>query len=166
MYATIFLLIASTFLVTATAAPKIKQDPTYTVTFSGEIEGIVELSCRDRGKKWDLYGYVDFDLTFVGLDWDYNETLNWIGPQEGIMRIFISKETDEVMDMFFDFDRQTFDNGYDYPLYSLRSSTSDGIYDISQIFIERSGRGKKGSLSLSGIYITSLELDFVVTVDS
>jgi len=166
LYATIFLLITSTLLVTATAKkpqpdPK---DPIYTVTFTGDIQRNVDLFCRDRGKKWDLYGYVD--LTFVGDVWQYSD-FDWRDTHFCGIRIFISKETNEVMDMFFDFDTQPVpDTEYKYFLYSLRGPNSDGTYDISEIFIERSGRGKKGSLSISGIYITSLELDFVVTVDS
>ena len=54
-YSAIFLLIASTLLVTATAK-KPQPDTTYTVTFTGDISGEIELSCRDRGGKLDLYG--------------------------------------------------------------------------------------------------------------
>jgi hypothetical protein len=177
LYATIFLLIASTFLVTATARPlKEPTDPIYIVTFTGSdpdsyIVGTVELFCRDRGKKWDLYGYVDVgDLTFVGSAWQFNNEFNefdWGGSYFGGMRIFISKETGEVMDMFFGFDTQpVLDTEYNYFLYSLRGPTSDGTYDISQTFIERSGKGKKGSLSMYDEYITSLPLEFTVTVEA
>jgi len=161
-YSAIFLLIASTLLVTATAK-KPQPDTTYTLTFTGDISGEIELSCRDRGGKLDLYGKPT--LTFNGDIWNFND-FKWEGSHEGIMRIFISKETGEVIELFYDFDKQLFSNGNYYPLYSLHGPNPDGTYDISQIFIERSGKGKKGALSLRNDYITSLPLDFEVTVVS
>jgi len=168
LYATIFLLIASTLLITpAIAKPhQNPKDPIYTAIFTGpDIEGVVELFCRDRGGKLDLYGLVS--LNHSGEVWYYNKALDWRGPHEGQMRIFISKETGEVMDMIYGFDEQLFTNGYYYSLYSLRGPTSDGTYDIGEIFIERSGKnGKKGALSLRSDHITYLPLDFEVTVES
>lgn len=172
LYSAIFLLITSTLLITPTVA-KPHQNPKdliYTVTFAqasspesdSYISGTVTLFCRDRGGKLDLYGRVS--LIHNGEVWIFND-FNWKGSHEGEMRIFISKETGEVMDMFYGFDRQPGPNPkYEYSLYSLRGPTSDGTYDISQIFIERSG--KKGALSLRGEHITFLDLDFKVTVDS
>ena len=153
LYSAMFLLITSTLFVTVTAK-KPQPETTYTVVFTDDIFGSNELLCRDRGNNLDLYGKADLNFINTG---------SWNGPHYGNLRIFIVKETNEVVDLIYDFDTQEF-NGKNYPKYHLRGPNSDGTYDISDIVIER--KGKKGALSLYYVYITSLSLEFVVEAEA
>jgi hypothetical protein len=136
-----------------------KQEQIYSVTFTGDIEGTIELSCRDRGKRLDLYGKTVLDHTGDGWITDIGD---WGGLKQGSIRIWVIKDTGEVAEvenLIYNFDKQPFGD-YFYPKYNLEGS--DGSYDIHLITIERTGKSKKSAISLQNNYLDTLELDFEV----
>jgi hypothetical protein len=155
-------------MVTAKRPPT--QAETYSVTFTGAINGVVDLKGLSGGRS--LQGMAE--LEFVGNDWTW-EGKDRQGTHEGALVIRIKKGTGDA-EIIYDFDRAPIWNGKRWlyvPTYGLRGTgiwhgdeasfpggtvTFGGTVDMYRIEASALTK-KKGGVSLVYIYLTTLTVD-------